>query len=760
MKRHDFAELTDYEFEALSRDLLSRALDVRLELFTPGPDKGIDLRHLAPRGKGNPSLVVQCKHYAAHAWSELSASVKKEKPKLDKLKPKRYVLVTSVQLTPGRKDILVSLLSPHVRNASDVLGRDDLNGLLAEFPDVERRHIKLWLTGTEVLDALLNSDVANRSEAIAERTRRQLRLWVPNPSFERAKSMMEEHHLVLVAGKPGIGKTMLADVLSADFVARGWELIAISADISEGLRTWRSDRRQIFYYDDFLGQVSAGELSLRKNEDNDLAMFIARVISSPTKRLILTTREYILAQARSRYERLNSQPFTMWQCVLSLDDYTRFIRAQILYNHLYFSDLPRELKASVLTDKTYRKIIDHRRYLPRLIEQAIELPHVRGLTEAQFPKHLLQMLDDPSQIWGPIYENLPAVARETLLALAVLPSEVLLEDLLAATEALIGRSVDSVSWNASLRTLDGTFLRLEMNGQERKHERVAGFRDPSVRDYLRSRIQGDAREAARLVGRSIFFEQGRLVEDILRSIPAGERGAGATPRSVVERVLELLASPDPTLTRFQSGPEWDKDHWLERRRGPHLERRLRILLETAGKDSELVQTVLSSTPEVLSGWGLHRGDKGEAIALLERLDRCEIDTEPFYQAALAWFEETLDSSEDWQHLLRLGDRLPVGALDLSTLAIEFKSFVDSETNWLLWDLDDPEWLDQEFDRISSVADELAVDLARLPEQVRERHDELLRELPDEDDHDDHRSSAFEEGSDSDVDDLFESLRGD
>lgn len=760
MKRHDFAELTDYEFEALTRDLLTRELGVRLELFTPGRDKGIDLRHLGSGANGKPDVVVQCKHFAAHAWSELQASAKKERPKLDRLKPKRYILVTSVQLTPARKDDLVADLSPYILSAGDIIGRDDLTGLLVQHGDIERRHVKLWLTGTEVLDALLNSDVMNRSEAVVERTRRQLRLWVPNASFERAKILLEKHHLALIAGKPGIGKTMLADVLVADFVAREWELVSISADIEEGLRAWRSDRKQIFLYDDFLGQVSAGELSLRKNEDNDLAIFIARVVSSPTKRMILTTREYILAEARSRYERLDSQPFAAWQCVLSLDDYTRFIRAKILYNHLYFSELAPEFKSAIVDTRAYMRIIDHRSYLPRLIEQAIDLPQVKDLDALEFPGHLLGMLDDPSKVWERIYSNLPSIARDALLALATLPSEVLLDDLVSATESLIGNTLDPVKWNDALRLLDGTFVRVEANGERRKFERVIAFRDPSVRDYLRSRVRSYPGEARRLVVGARFFEQCLIVHDSLKGVPPEARSQESRLKNLTERALTLLDSADPSLTNYADGPEQSAERWRARRGGPHTERRLGALLKIAQADADAVALVIPAIEQLEYVWLERAGDKEEALALLGLLPSVGVQTEQLLSAISEWFEATLTSFEDWQLLLELdASALQSGGPSRQHMAAEFIGFVESERDWLLWDCDDSAHLDQELDRMIDVAKGLGVDLGELPERVRNRYDELLRDEPgDVDDDDDHRASRFDDGNESEIDGLFESLR--
>ena len=43
-------------------------------------------------------------------------------------------------------------------------------------------------------------------------------------------------------------------------------------------------------------------------------------------------------------------------CVINLSDYTRPVRAKILYNHIYFSDLPKEYKLALLEEHGYEQI--------------------------------------------------------------------------------------------------------------------------------------------------------------------------------------------------------------------------------------------------------------------------------------------------------------------------------------------------------------------------------------------------------------------
>src|SRR4051794_11724024 len=152
--------ISDYELEAVVADLLGAEDRVRYERFARGPDQGIDLRHLGP---GSPD-VVQCKHYKGSTWPTLKAAVKREGKKLPDLDPAPapYRLVSTQRLTPARKAELAALLAPFVTADDQIHGLEDLEGLLNRPPEVERRHVKLWLASGTQLGALLRPGTATR----------------------------------------------------------------------------------------------------------------------------------------------------------------------------------------------------------------------------------------------------------------------------------------------------------------------------------------------------------------------------------------------------------------------------------------------------------------------------------------------------------------------------------------------------------------------------------------------------------------------
>ena len=294
------------------------------------------------------------------------------------IKPRRYVLATSVGLTPANKAELRAAIGTYCRSDDDILGRDDLNNLLGRHPTIEQSHFKLWLTSTSVLKKVLNNGTFVLSEEEEEHIRRRFARFVPNDSVHRAREILDRHHVCIIAGIPGIGKTTLAEVLVVGYLDQGYELVKVSADIAEAIQQYSSEHKQVFYYDDFLGQTSL-EFKLNKNEEKRLLDFIRMVArQGSNKRIILTTREYILRRAGQIFEVLGRADLDPKTCVIDLADYTNLHRAQILYNHLYFSDLPRVYLRNLSVSGMYHEIVQHPHYNPRLIEQMTAPERVRS----------------------------------------------------------------------------------------------------------------------------------------------------------------------------------------------------------------------------------------------------------------------------------------------------------------------------------------------------------------------------------------------
>lgn len=494
MHKYNFKTLSPYEFELLVQDLLQEYLNIRLESFKSGKDGGVDLRYCEDKQE---TIIIQCKHYSDH-FSSLFSSLKKEVLKVKKLNPKKYLLIVSTSLSRENKRKIVELFKGFIKRQKDIYGCEDLNNLLGLYPSIERKHFKLWLSSVEVVEKILHNNIHNRSFYRIEDIRNKICRYVPNKSFTKAEKILDRNNYVVISGSPGIGKTTLADFLIWQYLSKGFEFIEITNDIEEAWKVVKPDsEKQVFYYDDFLGKTNLTQ-SYSKNEDKRLIQFIEMVQKSKNKKFILTTREYILQEAKMEYEHIDSYP--LMKCVIPLKDYTNSIRAKILYNHLFFTNVPQELIDEILCDKRYMKIIKHPNYNPRIIDMYTDKINLTEITKQMFFTDFLNALNFPSKIWEHIYNKLNDSAKAILLTIMTTKRNTLtLENLYDFVNPLyvnITKSGLSKSeYKRSIKILDGDFIRIEKKKYFDNEQstvlsgNLLEFTNPSVQDFLENKIR-------------------------------------------------------------------------------------------------------------------------------------------------------------------------------------------------------------------------------------------------------------------------------
>ncbi|MFF0833840.1 MULTISPECIES: hypothetical protein [unclassified Streptomyces] len=744
----DFSILSDVEFEELVGDLLGAELDVLVERFAAGADGGIDLRWRV----NTQTHIGQCKHYEKSSFSQLLASAEKEVAKVTKLAPAGYKFVTSFDLSPLQKDKIYSLFSKWMSTPSDVMGRKDVDALLTRHEAVERRHPKLWVSTGLRLFWTLHADIANRTSALKARIEGSMPKYVVHSGYQAAREVLEARNVCLISGPPGIGKTTLAQMLLAEHISMGYEPVVVSEDVNEAWYSITPNTRQIFMYDDFLGEIAFFE-RLAKNEDRRLVDLVEKISGSSNKKLILTTREYILRDARKTYERLDHLDGRL-NFVLELSAYRRNDRARILYNHLWHADISSTCLREIGTGG-YKKIIDHAGYNPRLIEYCTG--GAFDLESSGYPERFKDTLDHPERIWRAAFDrHLIEEQRLLVLILCTLPRAAVLDDLREAYISLCSRmgiASPGRLFRDSLEVLEGTFITI---GQDREGKVSVSHANPSVTEFCLARIESDRELLSSIITSAVFFEQLSVI------YKHGDGAAFFADGRVRRRGRMLLLSALETQrehmlnamkSTFKSRSPEREMTWVSGRGDVYMEpqgkfeQRVYFLLQCLEKWDMEVSLIEAEVGFVIDRWERSEGGKEDALKLVAEIESGSFAShigERAYSALESWLCSTLNETEDWIHYAEFTSAS--GGLGLE-YADQFNRFMDGE--FYRWHPSPPN-----LDSLRDIASDL--ELGDLVDRIDEAIEEESRE-PDDDYHREASSeveSSSHEATEEDLAELF------
>ena len=397
---YDFSQLNDKEFEVLVADLLSIAFETRIERFKSGKDRGIDGRFFTNSGK---EIILQCKHYLKTGYKGLISKLKNEESeKIRKINPEKYIFVTSLPISRDNKEEIKTIFNPYIKRVDDIFGQEDLNDLLSRNPKVEEKHFKLWISSTTVFNRIINNAIKGRSEFELEQIKNKSFKYIQTENHNAAIKLLNEKHVLLISGEPGIGKTTLAENLCLFFASRDYEFIDIEESLSEAENVYARGKKQIFYFDDFLGSNYFEAIENKK--DSHIIKFIERIKNDKTKRFILTSRTNILNSGILYSSAFSNYKMRQNEFMLTIEKLTAFDRAMILYNHIWFSNLTEDYIDVFYKDKRYKKIIKHKNYNPRLIEFITDIERLNVSSSSDYWNYIVNTMSNPKDIWNDCFK--------------------------------------------------------------------------------------------------------------------------------------------------------------------------------------------------------------------------------------------------------------------------------------------------------------------------------------------------------------------
>ena len=514
----NYANLNDVEFEYLCQDIMQKKLNVELRRFARGKDGGIDLAD----DVHTKNIIVQVKHYMASSVSQLISTLKDEVEKVAKISPKEYYICCSKELSPQKVNEIYQLFSSYMSSTSNIITLNEIDDFLND-PlniDVLKKHYKLWIESTGILQDIGNTSVFIDCETLLADIENEKNLFVKTSAYASALKCLQDNKTLFITGNPGVGKTITSKMLVLHHAAIGYR-VRFSTNVSDLDELKKSlsrnpDIKEIILVDDCFGQAY---FNMKESQNAELLSLINYVNASQNKLLILNSRITILKEAKERKPEL-LKCFEGKQCKVYILDMTAIDiveKAKIFYNHISFNGMHKEYFAEIKKEKRYYSIIKHQNYTPRIIEFICNPNRYKDIHPSNYYEFAMQQLNNPKEIWKDEYERrLEKVDRLLLMTLYSLSDSAVSEEKVKvcferrlSCESDIDTTINQ--YEASLsRLLDGFVQLVSENGTKK-----LAMVNPSVNDYIDGRLIASTLEREQLISRVFSIQQKkRLLAEI------------------------------------------------------------------------------------------------------------------------------------------------------------------------------------------------------------------------------------------------------
>lgn len=491
MPKYDFHHLLEpLEFEKLVCDVIQVRENNFVQMYKEGPDQGIDGSYTL----NNKKTIIQAKRYKD--YKALLSNLKTyELPKMLKEKPDRYILGVSLDFEPKHKKEICELFDGFILSEADILSQTDINRLLEDpkYKHVQAAHPKLWLPNSAILQTLfsksMNRSLHTESALELKEAINAAQYFVPTELYRKALYSWVQKNVIIITGEPGVGKTTMAYLLALSHLQpddlEGFVWANSIQDIYSMLDQEES-KKQVFILDDFWGSVFNND-NTRRNDEVRLNKLIHRMNNfKGNKRLILTTREYIFQQGLQKQPAL-TETLNIHAVLCTVEQYSVAEKAQILFQHLYYSKLPYEYVVELF--RKYEQIIQHSNYNPRVLASYLAKTSWTNISTEDYHLNLYEYFDNPEKLWEDVYKRLSDEAKIVVLLLLTASTPMLLNDMQMCYNKYVSTHPNSFhvkSLEKVISELDQTMLKSFYD--ENYDDICLSFISPAIQDFLYSYI--------------------------------------------------------------------------------------------------------------------------------------------------------------------------------------------------------------------------------------------------------------------------------
>lgn len=492
----NYANLSDYEFELLSCDIMSKKLNTTFHIFAKGCDGGIDLTD----DVSTKQIVIQVKHYINSSFSALYSSLEKEVEKVDILNPKQYYICCAKRLTAENINKIYRLFSKYMSSPANILTLNEFDSFLDDSSnsDVLKKHYKLWLESTNILSLIYNRSIFIDCESLLSDIVEESKTFVETTYYHQCKQVLESNRILLILGLPGVGKTVTTKMLALYYATNGYKIRFTTDGNISNLKNSISESEDIpelIILDDCLGQIY---FKMKETQESELISLIKYISMHTNKKLIMNSRVTIYNEAKDRSISFNN--FTQEKNdlikTIDMDNLPSDEKGLIFYNHLFFKNISQEYYNNILHNKNYRKIVLHTNYTPRIIEYVSNPIRIKDIRPNGYAEFIIKCLDNPTEIW--LNEFNRRLSPEDRLFMTTLYSltETIIDDS-TFRRAYNYRLQNNSTYDSTRNYFDESLLHLNnsmIRIMDKQGQRMIGVINPSVNDFLKEFIANNPLE--------------------------------------------------------------------------------------------------------------------------------------------------------------------------------------------------------------------------------------------------------------------------